>query len=79
MRPIIRGAIPLLSGFPESQEPQTTTTRTRARKNSIPKPCTGEILFRLTAPRLPARKFSSVERALKKADPAIAPAHCDIM
>ena len=77
--PIIRGAIPLLSGFPASQAPQTTMTRIKARKNSIPKPCTGVILVRLTDPSLLSWKVASAESALKIADPVIAPTHCDIM
>lgn len=72
--PIIRGAIPLLSGFAASHAPHTTSTNTKARKNSIPKPWTGVTPGeRDTTPR--ACSILSGDNALNIPDPAIAPMH----
>lgn len=73
--PIMRGVMALLSGLAASHTPQTTNTKINARKNSTPNPCTGVIpSASFTTPR----KSSSLsfERALRIAEPAIAPTHC---
>ena len=73
--PIMRGVMALLSGLAASHTPQTTNTKINARKNSTPNPCTGVIpSASFTTPR--NSSSLSFERALRIAEPAIAPAHC---
>lgn len=47
-KPIARPAIGLLSGLFGSQTPKTVKTNMKPKKNSTPKPCSGEI-WELTA------------------------------